>query len=72
VIALDERDEKVNTADEGRSLQLDGVDDSQAARSMIYIISYDCQFESKEKRNIPCQNLEFQNPVTYTVENANG
>jgi hypothetical protein len=42
VIALDERDEKVSTADEGRSLQLNGVNDSQAARSMIYIISYDC------------------------------
>jgi hypothetical protein len=41
VIALDEREEKVSTADEGRSPQLkgNGADVSQAARSVIYILS---------------------------------
>lgn len=74
MIALDEREEKVSTADEGGSPQLkgNGADDSQAARSVMYILSYNCQFESKEKRNIRCPNPEFQNPVTYTVENAKG
>jgi hypothetical protein len=67
VIAIDEREEKVSTVDEGRSPQLNGngADVSQAAHSILQL-----SVRVKGQRNMSCPNPEFQNPVTKLIQFA--